>query len=199
MDTVARPQGRRRPHSRAGSRPLGVPVTTLSILPADLQALPFLGAMLYEAAFWRPGSPRPPPEEALGDPTLAVYLEGWGRPGDHGLVAHVRGSPVGAVWVRHFDEHRHGYGFVDADTPELTIAVSPASRRRGLARCLLSAIIAEQRLAGTRRLSLSVEDDNPARTLYEQHGFVTHDAAEGARTMIRPLHRATGPHRATGG
>lgn len=178
---------------------MSVPVTTLSILPAAPQDLPFLGAMLYEAAFWRPESPLPPLEEALGDPTLAVYLEGWGQPGDHGLVAHLSGSPVGAVWVRRFDEHRHGYGFVDPDTPELTIAVSPAFRRRGLGGCLLSTIIAQQRLAGTSRLSLSVEDDNPARTLYEQHGFVTHDAAGGARTMIRPLHRASDPRSATGG
>ncbi len=172
---------------------MSVPATTLSILPANAQDLPFLRAMLYEAAFWRPDSPLPPKEEALGDPTLAVYLEEWGRPGDHGLVAHVAGSPAGAVWARRFDEHRRGYGFVDADTPELTIAVASAFRRRGLARCLLSAIIAQQRLAGTSRLSLSVEDDNPARTLYEQHGFVTHDAADGARTMTRALHGALGP------
>jgi len=176
---------------------VSAPTTTLAILPVDAHDLPFLRTMLYEAAFWRPDSPLPPLEEALGDPTLAVYLEEWGRPGDHGLVAHVCGSPAGAVWVRRFDEHRHGYGFVDADTPELTIAVAPAFRRRGLARCLLSAMIAQQRLAGTSRLSLSVEDDNPARTLYEQHGFVTHDAADGARTMTRALRGASGPHTAT--
>jgi ribosomal protein S18 acetylase RimI-like enzyme len=166
-------------------------MTTLHVLPVGSHDLPFLCAMLYEAAFWRPGTARPHQEDALRDPTLAVYHEGWGRPGDHGLVASVAGREAGAVWVRRFDERRHGYGFVDPDTPELTLAVAAPFRRRGIARCLLSAIIADQRLAGTAQLSLSVEDDNPARALYDEQGFVTHSAADGSRTMLRALH--TGP------
>lgn len=168
-------------------------MTSLSVLPADANDLPFLREMLYEAAFWRPGTARPHQEDALRDPTLAVYLEEWGRPGDHGLVASVTGREAGAVWVRRFDERRHGYGFVAPDTPELTLAVAAPFRRQGIARCLLSAIIADQRLAGTARLSLSVEDDNPARALYEEHGFVTHSTANGSRTMLRTLHTGSGP------
>jgi hypothetical protein len=42
----------------------------------------FLRDMSYEAAFWRLGVPRPPRDEALSDPDISRYLEGWGRPGD---------------------------------------------------------------------------------------------------------------------
>ena len=167
-------------------------MTILSVLPVGSDDLPLLRAMLYEAAFWRPGTALPPKAEALRDPTLAVYLEEWGRPGDHGLVASVVGREAGAVWVRRFDERRHGYGFVDPDTPELTLAVAAPFRRRGIARCLLNAIVADQRLTGTARLSLSVEDDNPARALYEDEGFVTHSTADGSRTMLRTLHTGSG-------
>lgn len=174
-------------------------MSTLAILPLDTEDLPFARQMLFEAAFWRPDSERPPRDETLQRPDLAVYLEGWGRPGDHGLIAHVSDQPAGAVWVRHFDQHRHGYGYIDDRTPELTLAVAASFRRRGIARCLLIALIVQQRLAGTERLSLSVEDDNPARILYEQLGFTVHQAKGGARTMVRTLPDAEDGHSVVGG
>lgn len=166
-------------------------MTSLSVLPARDEDLPFLHAMLVEAVCWRPGSPVLPLQEVLADPSLAVYLEQWGRPGDQGLVARVGDQRAGAVWARRFDEHRHGYGYLDPDTPELTLAVAAPFRRRGIARCLLAAMIAQQRLDGSPRLSLSVEDDNPACALYEQFGFATHTAELGSRTMTLLL-RASG-------
>lgn len=172
-----------------------ISMTTLNILPAERDDLPFLRTMLHEDAFWRPGTELPPIEQALRDPALAVYLETWRRRGDHGMVGRISGRPAGAIWVRQFDEHRHGYGFVDRSTPELTLAVASPVRRRGLARCLLSAMTAYQRLKATAQLSLSVADDNPARKLYEEHGFVTYTAASGGRTMIRALCARASPAR----
>ena len=43
--------------------------------------------MLYEAAYWRHGGPRPPKEEALSKPEHARYLQGWGPPGDTAVLA----------------------------------------------------------------------------------------------------------------
>ncbi|MCC5947317.1 MAG: GNAT family N-acetyltransferase [Nitriliruptoraceae bacterium] len=159
----------------------------LSILPVVAADLPFVRAMLHEAAFWRDTAEVAAIDDALREPGLARYVEGWGRPGDAGLVARRGDTPVGAVWVRRFPADAHGYGFVDERTPELSIAVSPGHRRLGTGRCLLDAMLVQLRWSGVAQVSLSVEDDNPALRLYEQAGFAVRDAADGARTMVRLL------------
>lgn len=164
-------------------------MTSLAILPITAEDLDFLQAMLVEAAYWRHDTPRPPIDEVLHDPDLAVYLEDWGRRGDHGLVARVGDGPAGAVWVRSFDRDRHGYGYVDDRIPELTVAVDAPYRRRGIARCLLSSMLAHQRINGVAAVSLSVERDNPAVAVYEQLGFEVHEQTSSDQTMVCRLER----------
>ena len=157
------------------------------IVPAEVADLPFLRRMLYEAAFWRAEQDRPPLDDALIQPELAVYLDGWGRHGDVGLIAHIAERPAGAVWVRNFDRDRHGYGYLDDRTPELTLAVAPPYRRRGIGGQLLARLLADPRLWDTARVSLSVEADNPAVSLYEHAGFEVVEEDGGAMTMVRGL------------
>lgn len=79
---------------------------------------------LADAASWR-GTARLPVEDVLSDPRVAVYVEGWPRPGDAGVIAedeHQR--PLGAAWYRSFAAREaRGYGFVDPETAELAVAV----------------------------------------------------------------------------
>ena len=158
-------------------------VAAPSIVPLADRDLAFVREMLYEAAFWRGTVDSPPIDEALSLPSLSIYLDGWGRPGDDGLVAKMGDEPAGAVWVRRFPDDAHGYGYVD----ELSIAVASDHRGRGIGRCLMTAILAELRLQAIAQVSLSVEVDNPARRLYQSLGFVTWKAADGASTMRRTL------------
>jgi GNAT superfamily N-acetyltransferase len=89
--------------------------------------------MLYEAAYWGPDGPKPPRLEALGNPALARYVDGWGRPGDAGIVALAEsGEPIGAAWYRLFSPNDGGFGFVDEHTPELSLAVVPEARGDGV-------------------------------------------------------------------
>ena len=159
----------------------------LSLLPIVPDDLPFVRAMLYEAAFWREPPDPPPIDQALRQPALAVYVDGWGRPGDQGLIARLAEEPAGAVWVRRFDDHDHGYGYLDDRTPELSIAVVKDHRGCGIGRCLLTAMLTQARLDEVPRVSLSVETANPARCLYEGVGFVPTGAAGEAVTMVRTL------------
>ena len=102
---------------------------------ADRGDLPFLREMLFEAAFWRPGSPRPPLDEGLARPDLAKLMEAWGRPGDAAVVAESRaGELAGAAWYRFWSVENHSYGFVAPDVPELGLAVRSGFRRRGVGR-----------------------------------------------------------------
>jgi GNAT superfamily N-acetyltransferase len=151
--------------------------------PAEAEDFPFLATMLGEAAVWRPDKPTPTGDQVLADPRYAMYLAGWPRPGDFGLVAEQDG-PVGAAWYRTYTQMSHGYGFISEDVPELSIAVIASRRHEGIGRRLLVDLIDGSIAQGYAALSLSVNDGNPARLLYESVGFV-YVEHRGSWTMIR--------------
>ena len=152
--------------------------------------LPFLRDMGFEAAAVAPVIREMGRDVALALPELAKYLEGWGRPGDAGVVATDAGRRMGAAWYRCFPTEAPGYGFVAADVPELSIGVAAEERGRGVGGALLEALKAVAREQGYRALSLSVDRQNPTRRLYERHGF--RDAgvsspADSSVTMLATL------------
>ena len=120
----------------------------------------------------------------MADPRYALYLAGWPRQGDYGLVAEQDG-PVGAAWYRTFTEASHGYGFVAEDGPELSIAVIAPRRHEGIGRRLLVDLIDASLAQGYSAISLSVIEDNPARRLYESAGFVLIEKHGTSWTMVR--------------
>ena len=122
------------------------------------------------------------------DPQLAEYCRF--RPGDFGLVSAVGDRETGVVWVKHFPPDRPGYGFVRACVPELSICVLPGYRGAGIGGALLRAAVAGARRRSVVALSLSVEDGNPSRRLYERLGFVPEVSARHPGTMLLSL---TGP------
>ena len=152
------------------------------IRQAGPQDVPFLRDMLRHAYYWRATTV---PES--GEPPVQRYVERWGRPGDTALIAIQDFQPVGAAWYRLFKEENAGYGFVDENTPELSIAVVPSKRGSGLGSELLGALMARAREEGYKALSLSVEKDNPAVALYERHGFERVSEDDGAYTMLARL------------
>ena len=141
-----------------------------------------------EAAY-RPGRPRPARDEILADPSIARYVTGWGREGDTALIAEEE-SPVGAAWYRVFRAEEPGFGFVDEDTPELSIAVVPERRREGIGSALLGALIDRAREDGRRALSLSVSPDNPAVSLYVRFGFARVPSRDDHWTMHLTLRQS---------
>lgn len=142
----------------------------------------FLAEMLYEAVNWRDdgAEERPPFDELLANPELRRYVEDWGRKGDVAIVAIDRlDEPIGAAWYRTFTADSPGYGFVAADVPELAIAVYPECRRQRVGSLLLGTLVNRARSDGHRAISLSVAAANPARRLYERHGFVVAPTPNG--------------------
>jgi ribosomal protein S18 acetylase RimI-like enzyme len=120
----------------------------------------------------------------MADPRYAMYLAGWPRPGDYGLVAEQDG-PVGAAWYRTFTVPNHGYGFVAEDVPELSIAVIASRRHEGIGRRLLIDLIGASVAHGYLAMSLGVAENNPARGLYESTGFVLVEKHGRSWTMVR--------------
>jgi len=158
---------------------------TARIRRAEPGDLPFLREMLFEAAFWRAGVPRPSIEEGLARPDLVRLLEGWGRPGDAAVVAEAHtGEPAGAAWYRFWTAEDHSYGFVAPDVPELGIAVRSPFRHQRLGARLLRALLEQAAEQGIRRVSLSVEQGNPALALYRRLGFHRVERVGGAWTLL---------------
>lgn len=157
--------------------------------PAGAEDFAFLATMLGEAAVWRPDKPTPTADQVLADPRYAMYLAGWPRPGDFGLVAEQDG-PLGAAWYRTYTEGSHGYGFITEDVPELSIAVVGSRRHEGIGRRLLIDLITAGIAQGYPALSLSVNADNPARGLYESVGFVPVEQHGSSWTMVRRAARS---------
>ena len=145
------------------------------------QDVPFLRDMLRHAYYARWGR-----DETAGIP-LSRYVEGWGRRGDTAVIEIEGFQPVGAAWYRLFTAARPGYGFVDEQTPELTIAVVPSCRGKGYGKELLEALLEKARSEGYGAVSLSVEPDNSALQLYERHGFDKTGDRGGAFVMRAEL------------
>ena len=126
--------------------------------PQDVR---FLRDMLRHAYHWR----------LAQDPDLPVYryVANWGRRGDTGFVAFDGLNPYGAAWYRLFTAKEPGFGFVDEQTPELTIAVAPSRRGEGVGGELLDALLSRAHEDGYDAVSLSAEPEQTS--FYEKHGF----------------------------
>jgi ribosomal protein S18 acetylase RimI-like enzyme len=155
----------------------------LRIRLAGAEDLEFLEAMLFEAFFWNPESPRPPLAGFRSDPEFQKLLANWGRTGDVAVIAESDGRQIGAAWSRLWTSELHSFGFVDAETPELALAVSKSHRRQGVGRRLLKMLIDHAREAGVPALSLSVAPANPSRFLYESLGFLRVGASGTSWTL----------------
>src|SRR4029079_4983419 len=144
--------------------------------PVDQMDMRFLRDMLRHAYHWR-----------MGDPDLPVYryVKNWGRRGDAGVGASVRPNGYGAAVHPRFPVSAPGFGFVDEETPELTIAVVPSKRGHGTGAELLEALLAQARTDGFSRIRLSSE---PGQTgFYEKHGFKELRREDGTVTMVAEL------------
>jgi ribosomal protein S18 acetylase RimI-like enzyme len=152
----------------------------------------FLREMLYVALHVPHGQP-PFPKEVLSEPEISQYVSDWGRKGDTGFVAvDARTSLcVGTAWIRLFTGESKGYGYVDDEIPELSMAVLPEYRGNGIGTDLIRHLIDEACLEHCA-LSLSVLADNPAVRLYQRLGFEVVRRDRGSLTMKKELNARCG-------
>jgi GNAT superfamily N-acetyltransferase len=140
------------------------------------QDVRFLRDMLRHAFYWRSGG-------TVEDASLWRYVAGWGRRGDSAVIALEGGFPVGAAWFRLFPRDEPGFGYVDEQTPEVSIAVVPSRRGHGIGSELLDALIGWATEQGFDGLSLSVADESPAMHVFEKQGFEKVQQTDGSWTM----------------
>lgn len=146
----------------------------------------FLKEMLYEAIFVPDGDERPP-RTVLDEPHVARYFRDFGRGGDQAFVLELDDELVGAIWARQLPECEKGYGFVDAQTPELSMAIKAEFRGRGFGQQLLETLFEDLRAAKVAQVSLSVDTRNRAVNLYRRGGFEVVAESGTAYTMLKKL------------
>lgn len=138
---------------------------------------------LYHAIYVAPGDSSPQ-KDIINEPHLASYYEDWGKKDDQVLFALSENLVVGACWTRCFPDDRPGYGTIHSDIPELSLAVLPKYRGKGIGTKLLERFF-DGRLFRYAAVSLSVHEANPAIRLYQRFGFKNFEKKGQSVIMIK--------------
>ena len=147
----------------------------------------FLREVLYMALYVPEGQP-PFPKSVLDNPDISKYIDHWGTlPNDLALVAVLNGELIGAIWGRTFISPKVGYGFIDENTPEISMAVKKNFRTQGIGGKLVDEISKIYFSKGIKLISLSMAKRNRAKSLYERKGFVPVEDKDTAVIMKKIL------------
>ncbi len=147
----------------------------------------FLAEMLYEAIFIPEGH-EPLPKEIVKDKSLSKYIVDWGKDKfDIALVMEVDQQLAGAIWGRLLTKENKGFGYIDDNTPELSMAVKNEYRNHGIGTKLIEAIETEYQKIGVEFLSLSVDKANNALNLYQRVGYKIVEETKTSWTMQKKI------------
>jgi ribosomal protein S18 acetylase RimI-like enzyme len=149
------------------------------IRPLNAADEPLLWETLYQALRTSPDTPR----EIVRQPEYARHVEGWGRAGDTGFVAHdaeQKDELLGAAWFR--------LPPVEGDekpTPELAFAVKSGHRKRGIGAALLTQLVKAN--PQYTAVTISAGPKNPAVRLFDRFGFKIVQQSDQAVTLRREI------------
>lgn len=144
--------------------------------------LPFMEDMLYNAIYVEDNNQIS--REIIYKPELYKYISNWDDEQDIGFIAVDKATKkkLGAAWLRTFNADNKGYGFIDENIPELSIAMYPGYRGKGLGTALIKSLF-NSMPENIHSISLSVYSRNPAKRLYERLGFKDYSIENGTAIM----------------
>ncbi len=158
----------------------------LRIRELEVYDYPFLEEFLYQAIYV-PEESLPPDKAIIFQPELHCYIKNFGTDHDCGFVAEANNNPVGAIWTRLFTASEKGYGFVDHETPELSMSVDSEFRSNGIGTRLLEKMLAKLKESGYKQVSLSVDRRNFAYQMYQKFDFQEYQIDGNTAVMIKIL------------
>jgi len=102
---------------------------------------------------------------------LSIYSDFYGLTRkDLGLYALVDNEIAGAVWIRRMNKEHNAKGFIDEDTPVLSVAVVPKFRGKKIGIFMMEQFLQEA-AALYEQISVSIVEDSPAIKFYKKLGF----------------------------
>lgn len=121
-------------------------------------------------------------------PDLKKYIEDYGqRKGDFGYIAlNKENQPIGAVWIRFFNDDYHSWGYIDEQTPEMNIVLEKDYRNGGIGTKLMDTIF-ENLPKDVKRISISIHPDNRCVSLYKRYGFEQVEYRKPAIVMVKNI------------
>lgn len=134
-------------------------------------------------ALWDPPPAGLRPISVLQQPGTRIYAENWGQTGDVGVVAQLASEDIGACWMRLLPVGI-GLASIDAQTPQLGIALESPYQHKGYGHALMSAALQEATKAGYSQVSLTAHPLNPAQRLYKRCGFQSVGTRNGYQLML---------------
>ncbi|MBT8163043.1 MULTISPECIES: GNAT family N-acetyltransferase [Arthrobacter] len=126
-------------------------------------------------------------EDVDNSDEISHYFRHFPGDRDFGILDHEAGNVRSVAWLVFLPERNPGYGFVNADTPELSITTFDGFRGQGIGTAVLRELIHTAKSRGVKDISLSVEDGNAVRRLYERRGFRIVGRNGGSDTMLLSL------------
>ena len=139
-----------------------------------------LDTFLYHAIYIPKGVAQPS-FDIIYQPDLQVYVKDFGeREGDVCYVAECEDKIIGAVWVRIMND----YGHVSDDMPSLAISLLPEYRNNGIGTALMKEMLRSLRDLGYKGVSLSVQKQNYACSMYRKLGFKTIEEKDEEYIMV---------------
>ena len=147
-----------------------------------------LDHFLFEAIFIPEGQEKPD-KEIIQIPELFCYIKDFGKDSDLCLVAEYQCDLIGAVWTRIYSGYEKGFGFVDSNTPELSMSVAEKYRKQGIGTNLLTKMIEKLIQRGYEQVSLSVDLENYAFKLYRKLGFDVVQSDDKSAIMLKHLRK----------
>jgi ribosomal protein S18 acetylase RimI-like enzyme len=148
--------------------------------------IPFLSEMLYEAIFIPNGEIKLP-KEIINKPELNNYIKDFGRKDDFCFVVEIEDKLIGAIWIRQFSDKNKGYGFVNSETPELSMAINDVYRGKGIGKIMLNKMLNKLSELNFSQVSLSVDKRNFAYNFYKKNNFFEVDSEKNSIKMLRKL------------
>jgi GNAT superfamily N-acetyltransferase len=140
-------------------------VTDVVIRRGDKLDVPFLRSLLAFAYGWHVAA------FDTFDISIYHYIDAWGRRGDTAVIAAEGGHPVGGAWYRLFSASQPGFGFVDEQTPEMTVVVIPQRQGQGIGQLLVSALVDRAREDVYPAISISCQRGHQDEPLLRDEGF----------------------------
>lgn len=131
---------------------------------------PVMRDYLYEAIYV-PEGVDPYDWSIIDLPAISRYINNWDDTRDFGLIFYSEDETIGVIWGRRFAEDNKGYGFIDVNTPEMSMAVNKKYRNQGIGTAMMTEFLNLACEKGFKNLSLSVDKRNRAVNLYKRSGF----------------------------
>ena len=158
----------------------------IKLRPIEKKDEIFLWDMLFEITYAIDEKIKPSKQVFLRKKDIYKYVKDFGSDSsDAGYVAETdEGRLIGAAWYRLYKDDYKGFGYIDNNTPEISMAISEEYRNKGIGKQLLEALVQKAGKKGFSSLSLNVDSRNTvALHLFKARGFKVVNNKEICRVM----------------